>query len=315
VVSREEAVFPGTSAVIPTWNRAADLERCLDSLGGFAEVIVVDNGSTDGAGERARARGAQVVRFEENRGFAAAVNAGIAAAAGEWVAVLNNDVVLQPGWLGALLGAASEETWFLCGRVLQAAHPERIDGTWDAVPRSGCPWRVGYGMPATSFTERRAIHAAPMTAALFRRALFARVGLLEERFESYLEDVDFGLRCAKAGCGGLFVPEAQALHAGSATLGAWSPPVVRLLARNQRLLVARHWPAGQYRREVWVGQWLWGLLALRHGVFDAWMAGRREGAGVPARGDEAIAAVLEEGERAIQDAPGAYWRWYRRLTR
>jgi hypothetical protein len=315
VVSGEEAVFPGTSAVIPTWNRAAELERCLDSLSGFAEVIVVDNGSTDGAGERAREGGARVLRFEENRGFAAAVNAGIAAAAGEWVAVLNNDVVLEPGWLAALLGAATEETWFLCGPVLQAGNPELIDGTWDAVPRSGCPWRVGHGMPASLFAQPRAIRLAPMTAALFRRALFERVGLLEESFESYLEDVDFGLRCSKAGYGGLFVPEAKSRHAGSATLGVWSPRMVRLLARNQRKLVARHWPAGKYRREVWAGQWLWGLMALRQGVFDDWIAGRREGAARRMGGENAIAAVLEEGERAIDEAPGAYWRWYRRLTR
>ena len=71
------------------------------------------------------------------------------------------------------------------------------------------------------WNQPRTIQLAPFTAAVFRAGVFERVGFLDERFESYLEDVDFGLRCAEAGLGGLYVPEAVAYHQGSATLGRW----------------------------------------------------------------------------------------------
>ena len=83
---------------------------------------------------------------------------------------------------------------------------------------------------------------APATAALFRADLFRRVGTFDATFESYLEDVDFGLRCALAGFSGAYVPDAVAYHWGSASLGPWNPEVVRLIARNQSYLVAKHYP-------------------------------------------------------------------------
>ena len=84
-----------------------------------------------------------------------------------------------------------------------------------------------------------------------RRELFEKVGWLDERFESYLEDVDFSLRSARKGCLGVYVPEAVAYHQGSATLGAWHPETARRIARNQLLLVAKHYPRGWLFRYGW----------------------------------------------------------------
>ena len=78
---------------------------------------------------------------------------------------------------------------------------------------------------------------------LYRAEVFRQVGLLEESFESYLEDVDFGLRCAAQRITGRYVPDARAVHVGSAALGRWHPETVRRIARNQLLLVARHYSA------------------------------------------------------------------------
>ena len=200
------------AAVIPHWNRRDLLAKLLENLRAqtrpFDEVIVVDNGSTDGSAEMAEQAGATVLRLGSNLGFAAAVNRGIDAANrgtgashADWIAILNNDVMLEPAWLETLIEAASREgAWFACGKVLRADDPAIVDATFDEVSRAACAWRCGSGRPDSRiWNQLRTIHMAPMTAALFQTRLFKEAGLLDEAFESYMEDVDFGLRCAFAG--------------------------------------------------------------------------------------------------------------------
>jgi GT2 family glycosyltransferase len=156
-----------------------------------------------------------------------------------------------------------------------------------------------------------------------RRRVFEQVGELDERFESYLEDIDFCLRCALRGIGGVYVPAAVAYHEGSATLGAWSPRMVRLISRNQVFLIAKHYPEDwpmRLGRAVVAGQLLWGALALRHGTGMAWLRGKVEGlrrreelAGDPAC--PALEGLLDECEsemRGLQAATrqDSYWKMY-----
>lgn len=320
------------SAVIPTWNRRELLERVLAALAGQSrppeEVVVVDNASRDGSAGTARRMGARVIEMRENAGFARAVNRGLAACAGEWVAVVNNDVLPAPDWLERLRAGAGE-AWFATGKLLSANQPGVIDGSFDLLCRGGTAWRAGQGRrDGGEWNRRRAIWSAPMTASLFRRELFDKLGPLEERLGSYMEDVEFGLRCALAGYSGVYVPEAVAHHQGSATLGRWHPEIVRLMARNQVLLVAKHYPAGWVRRCGWpvlVAQGLWGLVALRHGRPAAWLRGKWEGwrearrAGWrPQYGLDRL-AVLDQSERQLGELQRAtgfdwYWRLYFALT-
>ena len=82
-----------------------------------------------------------------------------------------------------------------------------------ACRRAGTTWRAGSGMPDREpFDTARDITSPPWTAVLFRAEVFARTGVLEEAFESYLEDADFGLRCAGLGIRGRYIPEARAVH-------------------------------------------------------------------------------------------------------
>jgi GT2 family glycosyltransferase len=322
------------TAIVPVWNGRELLERLLASLEAqteaVAELLVVDNGSTDGAPELARARGARVIPMGRNAGFAAAVNRGIRESHGEWIAVLNSDVELAPDYFARLLAAGATGAWFATGKILAAGSGHRIDATFDALCRGGTAWRAGNGRadgPAFSLALR--IWSAPWTAALFRAELFQRVGLLEESFESYLEDVDFGLRCAAQGLAGQYVPEALAWHRGSATLGRWHPETVRRIARNQLLLLARHYPRRLLVRWCWpilVAQSLWGAVALRHGAGFAWLRGEWQGLRrfFAARGRTFEAKVLrgvlstnEDLIRRMQASTGfdLYWRLYFFLTR
>jgi GT2 family glycosyltransferase len=325
--------------VIPTWNKAEMLGRLLGDLAGqtypIERVVVVDNGSADESIAIATKAGAQVISLGENAGFAVAVNRGIQAAAGaDYVVILNNDVTLTSDWLARLMEKLeSSEGWFATGKLLDVQTRDRIDGTFDALCRGGCAWRCGHGrLDSPAWNQPKTIHLAPFTAAVFRTDLFERVGLLDEGFESYLEDVDFGLRCAEAGLSGWYVPEAVAYHQGSGTLGRWHPDTVRKIARNQLLLVAKHYPPNwvlRYGWPVFIAQTLWGFVALRHGALLSYLAGKVEGVREfrRARGRHAVqfpsvghfGAILDQSEREIynlQQATGfdLYWRLYFALT-
>jgi GT2 family glycosyltransferase len=331
--------YASVAAVIPHFNRVDLLRMLLPNLAKqtqrFDRVIVVDNGSADGSVQEARRAGAEVIELQHNVGFAAAVNRGIEAATGvDWVAVLNNDVTLAPEWLERLLQAGtpttgSEHVWFAAGKIRSAGDPSRIDGCFDEISRGACAWRCGSERAdGPVWDTPRSIRIAPMTAALFRRELFTEIGLLDERFVSYLEDVDFGLRCAVAGRDGVYVPTAVAYHQGSATLGQWNKDTVRRIARNQVLLAAKHF-RGLPKWPLVVGQLLWGLVAVRHGKAVSYLRGKAEGLRLArAVGEQvrnkiarrSIASITEESERTIfelqqQTGFDSYWRAYFWLLR
>jgi GT2 family glycosyltransferase len=324
------------SAIVPVWNGRELLLRLLDSLDAqtqaIGELLVVDNGSADGAPEAARLRGARVIPMGRNAGFAEAVNRGIAESRGEWLAVLNSDVVLAPDYLAKLLAAAEAGgAWFATGKILAAGSDDRIDGTFDVMCRGGTSWRVGNGrLDGAAFSAGRQIWSAPFTAVLLRTEIFRRAGLLENRFESYLEDVEFGLRCAARELAGIYVPGALAWHQGSAALGRWHPETVRRMARNQLFLVARHYPGRLLRRWFWamaVAQILWGGLALRHGAVIGWLRGIVQGLrnfGAARKSctpfdAKVLDSLLRSNERLIRDLQtstgfDSYWRLYFLLT-
>jgi len=168
-----------------------------------------------------------------------------------------------------------------------------------------------------------------MTAALFHRRVFDFLGLLDVTYRSYYEDVDFGLRCAKAGLWGLYVPAAVVYHLGSATLGRRSARVYFWSARNQLLLLAKHYDAASALRAAWpivIGQLLALLAGAKHGHFLASLAGKVAALGPAARALMAVKTggpeayrILDESEgeiQALQELLGfdLYWRAYFRLV-
>jgi GT2 family glycosyltransferase len=319
------------AVVIPNRNRAGLLRRALESAAGqtvaASRVVVVDNGSTDDSVEVSRSAGAEVLEWPDNRGFAAAVNAGARACDEEWLLILNNDAELDRGCLAALLACAErQKAACVAPRLLSFADPAVLDGGWDLLSRGGTALRCGHGLAdGPGFREERLIGFAPLTATLIRRELCE----LEEGFGSYLEDVELSLRLQLGGHRIAYAPEAVVRHHGSATDGAWSARMVYLIARNQVLLVARHYPSGWWLKEGWpvlVAQGLWGLAALRRGCFGAWIAGKWRGMSEyrvfrgPERGDSTqFREILSDSDGELREYvhrhPTWFWRAYCALTR
>jgi GT2 family glycosyltransferase len=332
VFGKETVLLMRVAAVIPNWNGASLLRKLLptirDQTRPFDDVLVVDNGSTDDSVAFAERSGAKVLQLGTNRGFAAAVNAGVAISDAEAVAILNNDVKLRPDWLAFAVSRMADPSFaFITGKVLSDTDPSRIDASFDALCRGGCALRCGAGRPDGPYWSReRTIQLAPFTAILIRRHVYQEVGGLDEAFESYLEDVEFGLRCASGRYTGLYEPRAVATHVGSGTLGRWNPITVRNIARNQLLLVARHYDRATLLRFGWpiaVSQALWGVVALRHGAGAAWIGGKLDGLRkfrlCRGAGHPRMPEILRASERTLQDVQTAtgfdwYWRLYLALT-
>jgi GT2 family glycosyltransferase len=320
------------TAVIPNWNGSVLLENLMRHLRRqthpIDRIIVVDNGSADNSVGLAKSRGAETIELGRNTGFSHAVNRGIQAAGRGWIAILNNDVAPEPDWLANLIQKAeSAGAWFATGKLLDARRRDRIEGAFDAICRGGCAWRCGHGRPDSSlWNQPRDICFAPFTAALFRSELFEQVGPLDEDFGTYLEDIDFGIRCATAGFAGIYVPEAVAYHQGSATLGRWHPDAVRKISCNQLLLIAKHYPRKWVLRYGWpvlVAQGLWGFTALRHGAALAYVQGKLDGLrrfrATRGKSPANLAAIVERSEQEIRDLQrltgfDLYWRLYFALT-
>ena len=311
------------AAIIPHHNHRDLLVPLFASLHAqtrpFDEIILIDNGSTDDSASLAEHHQATVLRLTRNEGFAAAVNRGIISTTADWIAILNNDVTLAPDWLEQLLTKSGVAT-FATGKILRAANPSQIDASFDEISRGACAWRCGSGKPdAPIWNQPRPIRIAPMTAAIFRKSLFDQVGLLDETFGSYLEDVDFGIRCALAGQQGAYIPTAVAWHRGSSTWGPWNNDTVKRISRNQILLTVKHF-GGQPRWPIVAGQVLWGLVALRHfrgvsylrGKISGWKTARAIYFGKVRVSEEGISRLAVTGEReifALQQQTGFDWYW------
>jgi len=321
--------------LIPNFNGEGILGECIVSALRQsvppAEVLVVDDASTDHSPQLAVELGARVLTLPANQGFAHAVNSGVLESSTEWVAVVNSDVALACDWLALLLDAANaNQASYACGPITRHDRPDILDGGYDLLSRAACPWRAGSGFPLAELRSPGDFWLPSFTALLIRRDAFLKTGSLDETFGSYLEDVDFALRLLATAQRGVFVPTALASHRGSATFGAWSPRATRLQSRNQLLIVARHYPHGWFRRfgrAVLAGQLLWGLLALRKGVLGAWLAGKFDAARLwrrvrhksPPLDPDWLASRLVACERGIVEWQGwpardSYWRWYFRLA-
>lgn len=214
------------SVVVVNWNSKADLAACLRSLAVQSEqefqVIVVDNGSTDGSVEMVREEFSSVtlVATGENLGFAEGCNRGIAVAEGEWVATLNNDAVAAPEWIAELRRAvAAGDPWLgmLQSKIVFRERTDRTNSTGVLLFGDASAKDRHYDVPVEEANAPAEIFCTSAGAALYRRRMLDETrlpsGVFDRTFFMYFEDVDLGWRCRLAGWQAVYVPSAIVLHA------------------------------------------------------------------------------------------------------
>lgn len=247
--------------VIVTWNAEAFIARTLAAVAAQARppdrLVVIDNASTDGtwaALERIAASWPgpsppRLVQAGANLGFAAANNRAVDLLSDcALVALLNPDAVPEPGWLAALVDAATAhpEAASFASRLMIDGRPGVLDGAGDVCHVGGLVWRHGHGQPidrVPGALEARPAFAACAAAALYRRDDWRRAGGLDERFFCYVEDVDLGFRLQLLGRPCRYVPDAVAHHAGSASAGVDSAFAVYHGHRNLEWMFVKNLPS------------------------------------------------------------------------
>ncbi len=219
---------PRVSIIIPVHNKFAYTAACLCSLAEHAdaiafETIVVDDCSSDATAERLAAiDGIRSVRNAENLGFVGSCNAGASLARGEFVLFLNNDTVVTPGWLAALVRCFDEVAD--AGLVgAQLVYPDgRLQEAGGIVFSDGSGWNYGrFDDPDDPrFAFRREVDYCSGAAILLRRALFERLGRFDTRYApAYYEDTDLAFAVRAAGLKAIYEPRARVIHFEGITAG------------------------------------------------------------------------------------------------
>ena len=209
---------PDVSAVVLAYQDEPMLEECVHSLlaseGVRIEVVVVDNGCTDGGvGRVAGLDGVVVVRPGENLGFAGGNNAGARQAVGEVLALVNADAVVAPAALAELSRVARRPDVGLVSGSIRLAHaPDRFNNGGHHVHFLGFGWCGRYGETAPADEEERDVPAASGAGLAIRRALWNEMGGFDDRYFIYYEDTELSLRCWIEGKRVVYVPRALVMH-------------------------------------------------------------------------------------------------------
>lgn len=231
---------PDISVIICSLNGAAGVTRCLQALAAQTavtrmEIIVVDDGSSDGTGDVAREHGATVVRHETNRGIAAARNSGVQAATAPIVAFLDDDCEPEPRWLENVLASYAPGvagvggpllpkgcTGFMLGYLTRRnpLAPQELELAKSEHPLYRLHLYLQRQWSRTQPAGRRDVYAFAGANMSFRRQVIAAAGGFDERFQFGAEEVDFCLRLARTSPPArlVFVPEARVWHYFEPTL-------------------------------------------------------------------------------------------------
>ena len=255
------------SIVIPNYNGKHFLKDCLEAV--FAqdikdqEVIVVDNGSTDGSLEYLENYPAvRVIVLDKNYGFCRAVNEGIKAADSEYVILLNNDTEVDKNFAKELLTAikADQKIFSCSSKMIQFHNREFMDDAGDYYCALGWAFGRGKGGSVKNYEDETDVFAACAGAAVYRKELIEKLGYFDEAHFAYLEDVDIGYRARIHGYRNVYAPKAVVYHVGSGFSGSTHNAFkVKLSSRNNIYLAYKNMPLLQILLNS-------PLLILGHGV-------------------------------------------------
>lgn len=308
------AVSPEVSVVVVSWNGRKYLEPCLGALaaqqGIDAEVILVDNASTDGTVEFVRARFPQVrlVRLAENHGFAGGNNAGAREARGGFIAFLNNDTVPDPHWLRALRKGIDPAAGFLLATscIVYMHDPSIVDSAGDGFFRWGGAFKRHHGAPVHLAAASGEVFGVSGAACLMSKAVFDELGGFDEDFFASHEDVDLSYRARLRGYRCRYVADAVVRHHGSVTIGRATAFAVFHGQRNLEWLYLKNTPATLLVRTL-PGHLLYNAAGAAHfarlGLLGAFLRAKAAAlAGLPRlwRKRTAVQRTRKVGARAIE---------------
>jgi GT2 family glycosyltransferase len=245
-------VRPLVSVVIPNWNGKKFLPECIDSLieQTFCdfEVILVDNGSTDGSAEFVEERYGEfirIIRNKENLGFTGGNNVGIRSARGKYIVLLNNDTVVEPTWLGELVKAIGPDpqVGMWASKVYSYHQRDRIEAVgeliyWDGLNRARGQFEQDQGQ----YEELEEIFFPPGCGGMYRKKVFDEIGVFDEDFFAYGDDAEIGIRARLAGWKCLYVPQAVVYHKNSGSTGQYSPFKAFYVERNRFWITIKYFP-------------------------------------------------------------------------
>lgn len=244
------------TVIIPNYKGKDYIRPCLDSLReqqttpSLFKTLVVDNGSTDGVPEIVRREYPEVniLELSENTGFCHAVNVGIRAADTPYVLLLNNDTIVKPGFVAALLERIESDSriFSVSPMMLNMRDESRIDDAGDRYNALGWAFARGKGQPARRYQKPVRIFAACGGASLYRREAVLALGGFDENHFAYLEDIDIGYRARIHGWHNVYEPRAMVLHAGSAASGSrYNAFKVKLSSANNAYMIGKNMPLFQ----------------------------------------------------------------------
>lgn len=249
---------PLMSVVIPNWNGLRFLPTCLEALAHQTypslEVIVVDNASEDGSQAYIREQHPDVrlIPLPENRGFTGACNAGMQAAAGQVVALLNNDTEVDPGWAAGVMDAFArhDEVGIVASKMLLFDRRDHIHTAGDFFTLDGRAGNRGvWQRDEGQFDSEEYVFGACGGSSAYRRAMLDKIGLLDDDFFFSLEDVDIAWRAQLAGWRVLYTPAAIVYHHLSATGGGVTASYYD--GRNLLFVLVKNYPGALWRKYGW----------------------------------------------------------------
>ncbi len=240
------------SIIIVNFNGKRFLKDCLDSIRASdspnEEVILVDNASNDGSQEFVKSKfpWVKIIALPENYGFARANNIGAEAASGTYLAFLNNDTIVTPGWLRGLTEAlSSDSTTGVAGsKLLLYNTPGKLNSAGANITFNGGGYDIGFGdTDAEKYNipgPRGAVCAASM---LVRREEFLALGGFDPMFFMYFEDVDLCWRYWLFGYKVMYVPSSVVSHRFGGTSGSDKHAPLRVFygARNSIFTVLKNY--------------------------------------------------------------------------
>lgn len=247
------------SVIIPNWNGGKFLPTCLDALARQThpdiEVIVADNASHDGSQELIRSQYPRVVLVElpENRGFTGACNAGIKIATGEFIALLNNDTEVEPGWAGAVVAAFARqaEIGIVASKMLLFDKRDHIHTAGDFFTKDGRAGNRGvWQRDDGQFDREEYVFSACGGSSAYRRSMLDQIGILDDDFFFSLEDVDLAWRAQLSGWRCLYTPAAVLYHHLSATGGGVTASYYD--GRNLIFTLVKNYPPELWRKYGWL---------------------------------------------------------------